>query len=509
MTGPFLELVDARKHYGGIRALDGVDFQVYSGEVQCLAGGNGSGKSTLIKIMSGVETPDAGTILRVQGRERKHWTASASVREGIEVIYQELSLFPNLVVAENIALSRWVRERRFCVGNAQMRVVAKDALGRIGVDVDPGARLSDLSLAQQQLVAVARALTADPRLLIMDEPTTALTRREIDALFRVVLGLVKEGMAVLFVSHKLDEVLEIATRVTVLRDGRKVGDYQARELDVDRLGELVAGATVQRWERREDDARRKTRLQVKELTRHGEFEGVTLEVRSGEVVGLTGLLGSGRTELALSLFGLNPADSGEVRVDGKRVRLGTVQEAMKHGMAYVPEDRSVQGLVMEHSVGWNWTVPLLDRLIGRGGLLSMRRERECIEGGLKRFGIRAGAREMPVRTLSGGNQQRVVLGKWLTTQPRVLILDCPTVGIDVGAKREIHRMIRNQAEQGMGILLISDEIPEVLAVTDRFYVMNEGRLLGEYMSAATTVGEVRALLEGDACGAGEGTGGAV
>jgi simple sugar transport system ATP-binding protein len=495
MGDAFLQVEGARKHYGGVCALDGVDFSMYLGRVQCLAGGNGSGKSTLIKIIAGVEQPDAGTTLRVEGRVRRHWTASASVREGIEVIYQDLSLFPNLAVGENIALGGWVREGRIWMSGRQARSVAVEALGRIGVEMDVSARVGELSVAEQQLVAVARALTAQPRFLIMDEPTTALTRREIDALFGVVRGLVGQGIGVLFVSHKLDEVLEIASRVTVLRDGRKVGDYAAGDLDAERLERLIAGEMLERWERHGNGQGGPTVLKVRGLSRRGQFEGIDLEVRQGEVVGLTGLLGAGRTELAMSLFGLNPPDSGEVRIAGDRVRIGSVREAMELGIGYVPEDRAVQGLILDHAIGWNLTLPRLRKWVGRNGWLCGRREQESVEAELRAFGIRTGGQGLAARTLSGGNQQRLVLGKWLATKPRLLLLDSPTVGVDVGAKRDLHRMIRVHAAGGMGILLITDELSEVLAVTDRFYVMKEGRMAGEYVSATTSLGTVRALLE--------------
>jgi simple sugar transport system ATP-binding protein len=496
MGGALLEFSGVRKTYGGVRALDGVDIALFAGEVQCLAGGNGSGKSTLIKILSGVETPDTGALLRVDGRLRRHWTASQAVREGIEVIYQDLSLFPNLSVGENVALSRWVAERRFWARLGSMRGVAAEALARIGVELEVEARVSEISLAEQQLVAIARALTANPRMLIMDEPTTALTRREIDALFGVVGGLVAQGIGVLFVSHKLDEVLEVATRVTVLRDGRKVGDYAAGELSGEELGNLISGTEVGRWEHVSSVGQGASVLKLEGLCRRGQFERIDLEVRAGEVVGLTGLLGSGRTELALALFGLNATDGGEVYTCGQRVRIRSVQEAMKLGIAYVPEDRAVQGLVLDHSVGWNLTLPMLDRMKGRWGLLSSRLEVAMVEASMKRFGIRTAGAGMPVATLSGGNQQRVVLGKWLETKPRLLILDGPTVGIDVGARRDVHGLIRRHAGAGVGVLLISDEIPEVLEVTDRFYVMRRGRLIGEYDSRKATMAEVRALLEG-------------
>ena len=494
-TEPFVELLDARKTYGGVRALDGVDYSLYPGQIQCLAGGNGSGKSTLIKIIAGVEPPDPGTVLRVGGQTRRPWTPAAAVREGIEVIYQDLSLFPNLRVAENIALSRWVRDRRRWVSRSRTRSVAVEAFARIGVDLDLDQRVAELSMAQQQLVAVARALTAQPRLLIMDEPTTALTRREIDALFGVVRGLETAGIAVLFVSHKLDEVLEIASSVTVLRDGKKVGDYPARALDPEELGRLIAGGTLEPWARSVDTATGETLLRVEGLSRHGQFEDVAFEIRRGEVVGLTGLLGSGRTELAWSLFGLNPADAGTITVAGQPVRIASVPEAIALGIAYVPEDRAVQGLAMDHSVGWNWTLPLLRRLRGRGGFLSFPRETECVETGLRKFGVRSAGPALPVHTLSGGNQQRVLLGKWLATRPRLLILDGPTVGIDVAAKCDIHRLIREQAAGGTGVLLISDELPEILGVTDRFYVMQKGRLTGEFHSATASAAAVRARLE--------------
>ena len=473
----FLRLRAISKRFGGVAALSEVDLCVEVGEIHCLAGENGSGKSTLIKIISGVQPPEPGGGIAILGEAVHGLTPAESIRRGIQVIYQDLSLFTNLTVAENIAaglhrgmhLVRWRR----------VREAAAAAVARIGVLLDLDAFVADLPIAQRQLVAICRALAADARLVIMDEPTASLTRREVDALLALAVELKRRGIAVMFVSHRLDEVLEIADRVTVLRNGEKVGTYAAAGMTGDRLGELMTGKTFDYSIREAPRALGETVLSVSRLSRTGDYQDITLEVRAGEILGITGRLGSGRTELALSLFGMNPPDSGEIRILGRALSRHRTSGAISRGIAYVSEDRLSLGLVMQQPISANITLAVLERLGGRLGLIASARRGAVVAHWIAALGIKVADPENPVGTLSGGNQQRVVLSKWLATQPRLLILDSPTVGVDIGAKDGIYAIVRKLAEDGLAVIMISDEIPEVFYHTDRVLIMREGRLAGE------------------------------
>ena len=350
------------KRYVGVQALDSVDFEVYRGEIHCLVGENGSGKSTLIKIISGAVKPDDGSYIEIDGEHFHDYQAIDSIRKGIEVIYQDLSLFPNLTVAENISLSQVIAEGNRFINWGQVQAIAEKAMARIGVSIPLDELVADISIADQQLVAICRALTRDIRLVIMDEPTASLTRKEVDALLAVVKDLQSKGIATLFVSHKLDEVLQIAERVSILRDGRKVGTFASQELDDEKLTLLMTGQTVEYTKYVAEGQKADVLLEVKNLSKRGNFRDVSFHLYPGEILGITGLLGSGRTELALSLFGVNPADSGEILVQGRRSNIGSVQAAVRQGIGYVPEDRLVQGLIMDQSVGKNMVITVLRKL---------------------------------------------------------------------------------------------------------------------------------------------------
>ena len=485
----FLELTGISKRFGGVRALEAVDLIVESGEVHCLAGENGSGKSTLIKIVSGVQQPEPGGRIAIDGEVVGRLTSAESIRRGVQVIYQDLSLFTNLTVAENIAAGlhrgvHWVDRRA-------VRRTAAAAVERLGVALDLDAFVADLPIAQRQLVAICRAMAASARLVIMDEPTASLTRREVDGLLGLALELKRSGVAVMFVSHRLDEVLEIAERVTVLRNGEKVGTYEAAGMNGDRLGELMTGKVFTRSVRPAAAAAAvaaggETVLEVSGLSRLGDYRDVSLSVRAGEVLGITGRLGSGRTELALTLFGMTAPDAGEIRVGGERVVRRTTREAIRRGIAYVSEDRLSLGLVMAQPISVNLALAVLDKLAGRFGLISRVRWAAMVSHWIAALGTKVSDPENAVGTLSGGNQQRVVLGKWLATKPRLLILDSPTVGVDIGAKDGIYAIVRSLAEGGLAVIMISDEIPEVFYNSDRVLVMREGRLAGEFVPAASS-----------------------
>jgi simple sugar transport system ATP-binding protein len=480
-TPPFLRLTGVSKRFGGVLALDRVDWEVRPGEVHCLVGENGCGKSTLIKLVAGVHRPDPGGIIAIGGEERANLDPAEAKALGIQVIYQDLSLFPNLSVAENIGFDRSVQGLARPVRFGRMRETARGLLQRLGVALPLAAPVRTLSIAERQVVAICRGLAAEARLLFMDEPTASLTRTEVRQLLGFVDRLREAGVAVVFVSHRLDEVVQIAERVTVLRDGHKIGTFARGEVDARRIGELMTGLSIEHRITARDRSTAAPLLKVRGLTRAGEYTDIGFALGRGEVLGLTGLLGAGRTELALSLFGMTRPDAGEIRLEGRPVSLGTNQDAIRAGIAYVSEDRLNLGLNMRQSVGDNLVLASLERLAGTLGWIAPKRRQTLAAGWVDKLHIKTPGIANPVQQLSGGNQQRVVLGKWLATSPKVLTLDSPTAGVDVGNKRGIYELIRALAETGVGILLISDEIPEVFYNCDRILHMRDGRIEGEFV----------------------------
>ena len=490
----FLDLQAISKRFGGVVALRNVDLSLPAGEVHCLVGENGSGKSTLIKIIAGVLRPEPEGRIVIEGRDYPHLNPVQSTHCGIQVIYQDLSLFPNLTVAENIAVGRHLGAPNLVNWRA-VRSTAEAAMARIGADLDPNARVEDLSIASRQLVAISRAMAADARLVIMDEPTSSLTRHEVDALIRLVADLKKSGICIVFVSHRLDEVMEIAERVTVLRDGTKVGEFPAREMNDKKLATLMTGKAYAYETYASNFDASRTVLSVDRLTRLGQFEDVSLQIRAGEIVGLTGLLGSGRTEFALSLFGMNPPTSGEIRLDGRPLALKTNAQAIEEGIAYVSEDRLTLGLVLEQPISSNILVTVLDKLTNGLGLVPEAVRQRTAQSWIDDLAIKAPNAENAVKTLSGGNQQRVVLAKWMATQPKLLILDSPTVGVDIAAKDGIYEVVKSLAAKGVAILLISDEIPEVFYHSHRVLVMRRGKLVGECIPHESSEAELQAVVD--------------
>ena len=492
---PFIRLDSVSKRYGGVQALAGVSLTLQRGEVHCLCGQNGSGKSTLIKIIAGVEQPDAGTHITIDGHLFSHLTPAISSRLGVQVIYQDLSLFPNLTVEENIAVrqhaGRWHKVNRKAI-----REIARDAMEHLGIALDPQIRVEELGIAQRQLVAICRAMAAQARLVVMDEPTASLTRHEVDALLALTRQLQERGVTVLFVSHRLDEVMEVAEQITVLRDGVSQGCYPATEMNDERLTMLMTGRAYGYHPRQLDHSSAPVALSTQGLSRAGEYDDITLQVRAGEILGVTGLLGSGRTELALSLFGMTRPDRGDIRINDQAVNLASNRDAIRHGIAYLAEDRLSLGLVVEQSIGSNIIVSVLDDLTNKLGLISTRRRSEAVKHGIERLRIKTRDPDNAVSTLSGGNQQRVVLAKWLATEPRVLILDSPTVGVDIGAKDGIYEAIRELAAQGMAVIMISDEIPEVLFHSDRILVMRRGRIVSEHIAGNTSADILEEAVHG-------------
>jgi len=492
----FLELKDIHKSFDGVHALKGVDFSVEAGEVHGLIGENGSGKSTLMKIIAGVYKPDTGGII-MNGERVAVNSPFFSSSNGISVIYQDLSLFPNLTVVENIYMGKVVSDVGTVINHNNYVEFALDTLKVLGVDIDPYETVEMLPIAKQQIVAIARALTNKTRLLILDEPTTALTRKEILQLFAILRRLKEQGISFIFISHKLDEVMEICDRVTVIRDGKYIGREPISNLTIKKIEAMMLGHSLSFEHRTVSTAQRREVLRLEGLGRKNNFADISLRLMAGEIVGISGLLGSGRTELALALFGIAPADTGRMFVNGERVAVNSVGDAVRHGIAYVPEDRLLQGLVMDHSVGDNIVLSTLDDYLSKLHLLDRQKMTSVAERWIRDLSIKTDSARKQARVLSGGNQQKIVLAKWLAMSPSLLILDSPTVGIDVGAKNGLYETIRASAASGMGILMISDEMPELLANCDRIHVMRNGRLIREFPASGLTEAVLRNALELD------------
>ncbi|MFF4484921.1 sugar ABC transporter ATP-binding protein [Streptomyces sp. NPDC001544] len=491
MSNPdeLLRIEGIRKTFPGVVALDGVDFDLRRGEVHVLLGENGAGKSTLIKMLSGAYTPDAGRIL-VGGEEVRIHGAQDSERLGIATIYQEFNLVPDLTVAENIFLGRQPR-RLGMIDRKRMEADAAVLLERVGVSVSPRARVRELGIARLQMVEIAKALSLDARVLVMDEPTAVLTSEEVERLFAIVRRLREDGVGVVFITHHLEEIAALGDRVTVIRDGRSVGQVPASTPE-DELVRLMVGRSIEQQYPRERADTGAALLTVEGLTRDGVFHDVSFEVRAGEVVGIAGLVGAGRTEVVRAVFGADPYDEGAVRVSGTELRRHDVPAAMAAGIGLVPEDRKGQGLVLDASVEENLGLVTM-RAATRAGLVDLRAQHTAAERIAGQLGVRMAGLGQHVRTLSGGNQQKVVIGKWLLADTRVLILDEPTRGIDVGAKVEIYQLINELTAAGAAVLMISSDLPEVLGMSDRVLVMAQGRIAGELAAEEATQDAVMAL----------------
>jgi rhamnose transport system ATP-binding protein len=474
---PVLTLRNISKSFGAVAALQDVQLTLYAGEAQAVVGENGAGKSTLVKILAGVHGPDAGTVT-LDGTPVTFAGPADALAAGIAVIYQEPTLFPDLSVAENIFIGRQPLRGLRRIDPAEMRRRCTALFDRLGVPLDPDRPARGLSIADQQLVEIAKALSHDARVLVMDEPTAALSGVEVDRLFAVARALRDDGAAVLFISHRFDEVFALCQRITVMRDGRWVSTDPAADLTVDTLVRRMVGRDIAALFPKQDAEARDVVLDVRGLTRHGVFDDVGFTVRGGEIVALAGLVGAGRSEVVRAVFGIDSYDAGEVHVGGRRLPPGRPAAAIAAGVALVPEDRRQQGLVMELSVERNTTLTRRWSL-SRLGLLGGGGEARAARDWADRLQVKAGRMTDPVSTLSGGNQQKVVLAKWLSTTPRVLIVDEPTRGIDVGTKAEVHRLMSQLAADGVAVVMVSSELPEVLGMADRVLVMHEGRIVAD------------------------------
>lgn len=490
---PYLEIQNVSKHFGATIALKNVSLSLYPGEVHALLGENGAGKSTLIKIMTGIHQPDSGEI-RVEGRATNLRSSAHAQAHGIAAIYQEPLVFPDLSIAENIFISH--RRRNPFVNWGKLYRDAKKVLKRLDVTLDVRAEARGLPLAAQQTVEIAKAISMDVRVLIMDEPTASLSAHEVEQLFAIVRNLRDQGVAVLFISHRLDEVFVIADRITVFRDGELISSRPAGEVTRESAIRDMVGRSMGNIFQRESSEIGKVVLSVRDLKRRGTFEGISFDLHAGEVLGFAGLVGAGRTDVALALFGIEPAQGGEIIYQGKTVKVRSPQQAIRMGIAYLPEDRREHGLVLPMSIASNITLPIMQNYANALGIVQNQKEREVAERFRQKLSIRTPSIDLIVRKLSGGNQQKVVLSKWLNTLPQVLILDEPTRGIDVGAKEEVHRLIDELAKQGMAILLISSDLPEVMAMSDRILVMREGRQMGIFDRAEASQEQIMGAAMG-------------
>jgi len=477
VSEPIIALEGAEKSYGAVRALRGGDIALRSGEVRALVGENGAGKSTLVKLLGGVVRLDTGT-MRVDGEPVDFHSPTAARDAGIAVIYQEPTLFPDLSVAENVVMGFHPLGGLRRIDRGAMRKGVQGLLDRLGVRLDPDRPVRGLSIADQQIVEIAKALSFDARVLIMDEPTAALSGNEVERLFNVVRALRDEGAAVLFISHRIEEVFAICDTATVMRDGAVVHDARIADMTPDEMVRRMVGRELSALFPKQDAQVGEPVMKVHRLTREGVFFDVSFEVKAGEIVALAGLVGAGRSEVARAIFGVDKPDAGHVEVGGRRLPPGRPLAAMRAGIGFVPEDRRQQGLVMDLSIARNATMTRTGTLT-RGGLIRGGAEDRLAKEWAARLQLKFHRLADPVGFLSGGNQQKVVLAKWLATEPKLLILDEPTRGIDVGTKSEVHRLMSELAAQGLAVLMISSELPEVLGMADRVLVMHEGRLTAE------------------------------
>ena len=488
-----IELRSVSKAFAGIKVVNSVSFDMRPGEVHALMGENGAGKSTMIKIMAGLHQADEGEI-RVNGKAVKFASPKDAHAAGIATVHQELLLFPELTVAENIFLGQTPKTRYGSIDWQTMRTRARQLLDSLDSgDLDIDQKVASLSVGNRQRIEIARALAQDARVLIMDEPTAALAEADVQRLMAIVRNLCSRGVSIVYVSHRMPEIFALAHRVTVLRDGHHVATKLVSEVDEAQLVSMMVGRPIDRLYPPKQGTDGDVILELNNVSYRSVVKDISFKLKRGEILGLAGLVGSGRTETALTIFGITPATAGEILIDGKPATISSPETARDLGIAYVPEDRGQQGLIKAQTIEDNIALANLKRLT-RGFFVDVARVTEEAKNAITRFGIRARGPQQLVRQLSGGNQQKVVLGKWLATNPRILIMDEPTRGIDVGAKAEIHLLMRKLAGEGMAILMISSELPEVLGMSDRVLVMNGGRIVAEFDKSRATAEAVGAEM---------------
>ncbi|AMM86226.1 sugar ABC transporter ATP-binding protein [Martelella sp. AD-3] len=493
---PVLEMADISKTFGTVRALEDVAITAHGGEVHALMGENGAGKSTLMKILSGAYTPDRGGTILVGGKPVPEGNPKAAKAMGVAVIYQELSLAPNLTVAENIFLGN-ERARSGIVNRAEMRSRTAPLLKRLGVDFSPSTVVGSLSLGERQLVEIARAMSTNARIIVMDEPTTSLSSRETERLFDVIAALKADGIAIIYISHRMEEVYRLADRCSVLRDGKYIGTLDRDELSAERLISMMVGRDLSTFYKKahvERDETAETVLEVRNMSAGRKVRDCSFSVRRGEVLGVSGLVGSGRTELARLIYGADRATSGTVLLEGREVTPQSPSAALDAGIVYLTEDRKQLGLFLDMTIADNINICVMGEDSGPAGTRNFKAARKRARAEFEKLSIRAPSPFVNVGSLSGGNQQKVLLGRLLEVKPKVIILDEPTRGVDVGAKSEIYRLIDELARQGLAVVMISSELPEIINVADRVIVMREGEIAGEVKSSDGAAIEQEAIM---------------
>lgn len=483
METNILEVKNINKTYSGIQVLHDVEFELRRGETHAMVGENGAGKSTLIKILAGVVTPDSGSEIYWDGKLIEKMTPEKAIELGLAVIYQDISMFPNLTIAENICKGK---HKEFFVNFKKMKETAQKAIDFMGVDLDLNQKLEEISVGKQQLVAIARAITFEAQVIIMDEPTAALSSSEVKMLYRIIDTLKKQGVSIIYISHKLEEVFEVADRITVLRDGYKINTDEAKSYTNESLINMMVGRELRFIPMHNEEGESDEVLfEVKNLVNSPMVNGVSFNVRKNEVLGITGLVGAGRSETAQTIFGLMKQQSGSIYIHGKEVKIKDTNDAINKGICYLPEDRRSQGLFAQQSMIWNITAVTLPKNTS-GKLLDPKKELATTEKYIESIDIRPALPSINVQNLSGGNAQKVLFGRWMNADPKVLIVDEPTAGVDVGAKAEIHKILRNMAKEGVAVILISSDLSEVLAVSDRILVMRSGKIVHEVRTDEAT-----------------------
>jgi len=479
MNNCIIEMKGIKKYFYGVKALDGVDFKVRTGEVHALIGENGAGKSTLVKILTGVYQPTAGTII-LNDKPTQFPSPQVSQKAGISAIHQEATMFPDLSVMENIFMGHHIRNKsNGLLSWKEMKDKTQSLLDKLELDIRPDTKVRNLSIAQRHMVEIAKALSLDAKIVIMDEPTSALTLKEVGYLYKIIRKLKSEGKAIIFISHKFEEVFEIADYFTVLRDGKYIGEGTIADITVDKIVQMVIGRSLEQMYPKLEAEKSDIILKVENLTKIGVFKDISFDLHKGEILGFFGLVGAGRSEVMQTIFGIDAKTSGEVFIDGEKVHITNPSDAMNFGLAYLPEDRQIQGAILAMNIRENITLPIIDR-IGRHIFLDRNREFEITDEYGKYIEIKASGWEQLVEDLSGGNQQKVVLAKWIATKPRILIMDEPTKGIDVATKATVHNFISELTKQGIAVILISSELPEILGMSNNVIVMHEGVITAKF-----------------------------
>jgi rhamnose transport system ATP-binding protein len=479
MNSCILEMKGIKKYFYGVKALDGVDFKIRHGEVHALIGENGAGKSTLVKILAGVHQPTTGTII-LNDKPVQFPSPQVSQQAGISAIHQEATMFLELSIAENIFMGHHIRNKsNGLLSWKEMKSKTQTLLDKLELDIHPDTKVKNLSVAQRHMVEIAKALSLNAKIVIMDEPTSALTLKEVEYLYKIIKKLKSEGKAIIFISHKFDEVFEIADYFTVLRDGKYIGEGRMADVTIDKVIQMVIGRSLEQMYPKLEAEQGDIILKVENLTKIGLFKNVSFELHKGEILGFFGLVGAGRSEVMQTIFGIDSKTSGDIFIDGEKVNISNPSNAMNFGLAYLPEDRQIQGAILAMNIRENITLPIIDRISGHF-FLDRNREFEITDEYGKHIEIRASGWEQLVEDLSGGNQQKVVLAKWIATKPRILIMDEPTKGIDVATKATVHNFISELAKQGIAVILISSELPEILGMSNNIIVMHEGVVTAKF-----------------------------